>query len=94
MLKTNWWFGMTRDIGLLAVESGEVMWLRTLKLARGGKPALDEFQLMVTEKVEATVQLQCRLLTGKLGPSKQAAARGALDHVRRKVRANRSRLRG
>jgi hypothetical protein len=93
MQQTNWWLGMTRDLALLAVESGEVMVRRTLKLARADRAAWDEFQLMVTEKVEATVQLQCAVLTGKLGASGQGAARTALTHVRRKVRANRSRLR-
>jgi hypothetical protein len=93
MQQTNWWLGFTRDLALLAVESGEVMYRRTLKLARADRAAWDEFQLMVTEKIEATVQLQCRLLTGNLGSSKQGAAQAGLNHVRRKVRANRSRLR-
>jgi hypothetical protein len=86
----KWWLGMTRDVGLLAVEAGEVMARRGLRLARADRRAWDEFQLMVTEKVEATVQLQIRLLTGGLGSD---PARGALDHVRKKVRANRHRLR-
>ncbi|MFT4026756.1 MAG: hypothetical protein QM676_08145 [Novosphingobium sp.] len=93
MRKTNWWLAMTRDLALLAVESGEVMVRRSVKLARADRAAWDEFRLMVGEKVEATVQLQCRLLTGNLGPSPRSAARAALDHVRRKVRANRARLR-
>lgn len=93
MQQTNWWLGMTRDLALLAVESGEVMVRRSLKLARADRAAWDEFQLMVSEKVEATVQVQCGLLSGKLSASKQGAARAALNHVRRKVRANRSRLR-
>jgi hypothetical protein len=63
---------------------------RSLKLARADRRAWDEFQLMVTEKAQATVQLQVRLLTGGLGAD---PARGALDHVRKKVRANRRRLR-
>ena len=93
MQQTNWWLAMTRDLALLAVESGEVMIRRSLKLAHFDRAAWDEFQLMVTEKVEATAQLQCRLVTGKLGSSPQGAARAGLNHVRRKVRANRARLR-
>lgn len=93
MQQTNWWLGFGRDLALLAVESGEVMVRRSVKLAKVDSAAWDEFQLMVTEKVEATAQLQCRLMTGNLGSSPQGAARTTLNHVRRKVRANRARLR-
>ena len=93
-MRTNWWLALTRDLVLLGVESGEVMLRRVGKLARCDRAAWSEFQLMVGEKTEATLALQRRLVSGALGPSKQAAARAALDHVRRKVRANRARLRG
>lgn len=92
-MQISWWLGMTRDIALLGVESAEVMWRRGCKLLRLDSAAWAEFQLMVGEKVEATLELQCRMVTGDLGPTKQAAARAALNHVRRKVRANRARLR-
>jgi hypothetical protein len=92
-MQTMWWLELTRDTALLGVESAEVMWRRSLKLARCDRPAWSEFQLMVSEKVEATIELQHRLVTGKLGSDGGAAARAALDHVRRKVRANRKRLR-
>jgi hypothetical protein len=92
-MDVKWWLGMSRDLGLLAVEAGEVMARRSLKLARADRCAWDEFQLMVTEKAEAAIQLQVRLLTGQLGADPAVAARGALDHVRHKVRANRRRLR-
>lgn len=90
-MDVKWWLAMSRDMGFLAVESVEVMLRRSLKLARADKGAWDEFRLMVGEKAEATVQLQLQLLTGQLGHD---PARKALDHVRRKVRANRRRLRG
>jgi hypothetical protein len=86
----KWWLGMGRDLGLLAVESAEVMARRSVKLARADRRAWDEFQLMVGEKAEAAMQLQLGLLTGQLGPD---PARRTLDHVRGKVRANRRRLR-
>jgi hypothetical protein len=89
----NWWLEMTRDMALLGAEAAEVMARRTLVLARADRVAWTEFQLMVSEKVAATAELQSRLLTGKLGANKEAAARAALNHVRRKVRANRRRLR-
>jgi hypothetical protein len=66
---------------------------RSVTLAKADRAAWNEFQLMVTEKAEATVQLQCRLLTGTLGSWPRGAARAGLNHVRRKVRANRARLR-
>jgi hypothetical protein len=92
-MRLNRWLELTRDMALLGAECAEVMARRSLVLARGDAAAWTEFQLMVSEKVAATVQLQARLLTGKLGSSKEAAARAALSHVRRKVRANRQRLR-
>ncbi|MEO5586498.1 MAG: hypothetical protein ABIQ81_02270 [Novosphingobium sp.] len=89
----NWWLGMTRDVALLGAESAEVMARRTLVLARADRAAWVEFQVMVCEKVAATVELQSRFLSSAFGNDKEAAARSALDHVRRKVRANRRRLR-
>jgi hypothetical protein len=93
VMDMKWWLGLSRDLGLLAVESAEVMARRSLKLARADRRAWDELQLMVSEKAEATVQLQLGLLTGRFGRDPAVATRGALDHVRRKVRANRQRLR-
>lgn len=92
-MQMNWWLGMTRDVALLGVESAEVMWRRSCKLLRCDAAAWAEVQLMVGEKVEATLELQRRVLTGDLGPNAQVAARATLDHVRSKVRANRARLR-
>jgi hypothetical protein len=89
----NWWLDMTRDVALLGAESAEVMARRSLVLARADHAAWNEFQLMVSEKVVATIDLNSRLLTGTLGSTNEAAARSALSHVRRKVRANRRRLR-
>ena len=92
-MRMNWWLEMTRDVALLGAESAEVMARRTLVLARCDRNAWTEFHLMVSEKAEATFELQSRLLTGKLGSTTEGAARAALSHVRRKVRANRTRLR-
>lgn len=92
-MRKNRWLEMTRDVVLLGAEAAEVMARRSLVLARGDRAAWTEFQLMVGEKVAATFELQSRLLVGKLGATREAAARAALSHVRRKVRANRRRLR-
>ena len=92
-MRMNWWLEMTRDVALLGAESAEVMARRSLVLARCDRNAWTEFQLMVSEKAAATFELQSRLLTGNLGSSTEGVARAALNHVRRKVRANRRRLR-
>ena len=92
-MRLNWWLGLTRDVALLGVESAEVMARRLVVLARADRAAWTEFEAMVSEKAAATLALQVRLLTGRLGPSKRAALRAAVDHSRRKVRQNRSRLR-
>ena len=46
------WF----DLTMLTVESQQVICLRTIKLARGGKRAHKEARLMVAEKVAAALQ--------------------------------------
>lgn len=92
-MQTRWWLDMARDLTLLGLESAEVMWRRSWKLARCDSAAWTEFQMMVGEKVKATFELQRGLVTAPRGSSKQAAARATLNHVRRKVRENRARLR-
>lgn len=87
------WLSFSRDLALLGAESAEVMARRCLVLARCDRRAGAEFQRMVSEKLAAAAELQLRLVSGRLGSSPERAARAALDHVRRKVRANRARLR-
>ena len=79
MLQT--WF----DLTMLAMESQQVICLRTIKLARGGKRAHKEARLMVAEKVAATLQESGRLLMG-------ARSSSVMKRVRKKVRANARRL--
>ena len=79
MLQT--WF----DLTMLAMESQQVIFLRTIKLARGGKSAHKEARLMVAEKVAAALQESGRLLTG-------ARPSSVVKRVRKKVRANARRL--
>jgi hypothetical protein len=66
--------------------------LRALKIAAGGPAAHQEINRMVSEKVDAALELQARALTGALGLTPQVAAGRTLTHYRRKVRANRRRL--
>ena len=79
MLQT--WF----DLTMLAIESQQVIWLRSIKLARGSKRAQREAHLMVTEKVAAAFQESGRLLMG-------ARPSSVVTRVRKKVRANARRL--
>lgn len=79
MLQT--WF----DLTMLAIESQQVIWLRSIKLARGSKRAHREAHLMVTEKVAAAFQESGRLLMG-------ARPSSVVTRVRKKVRANARRL--
>jgi hypothetical protein len=78
-------------LALLGIESAEVMVRRCLVLGRCDRTAGQELARMTGEKFAAVAELQFRLLTGRLGPD---PARAVLVHVRRKVRANRRRLRG
>jgi hypothetical protein len=70
---------------MLASETQQVIWLRTMKLALGGAKAEREAKLMVNEKINSAQTETLKLLIG-----------GSLDtttkNIRRKVRANRKRL--
>ena len=49
---------------MLAIESQQVICLRTIKIAAGGKKAHREAHLMVTEKVAAGLEEAWRLMMG------------------------------
>ncbi|MBV9550133.1 MAG: hypothetical protein JO256_10730 [Alphaproteobacteria bacterium] len=70
---------------MLAAESQQVIALRVMKLAGGGRPAEAEFQRMTAEKLTAAAQAGLKLMTG-------GSADSILRDYRRKVRANRRRL--
>jgi hypothetical protein len=73
------------DLTMLAMESQQVICLRTIKLARGGKRAHKEAHLMVAEKVAAAFLESGRLWMG-------ARPSSVVKRVRTKVRANARRL--
>ena len=52
------------DLTMLAIESQQVICLRTIKMAAGGKKAHREAHLMVTEKVAAALHEGWRLMMG------------------------------
>ncbi len=66
--------------------------LRTMKIAAGGAAGESEARRMVSEKIEAGLDLQTMALTGGLGFTPESATNKTLAHYRRKVRANRRRL--
>jgi hypothetical protein len=74
-----------RHLLLLSTESHCVMMLRTIKLASGGAPALDESWRILAEKTAATAELPWRVLDAS------APLRLAVDY-RKRVRSNLRRL--
>lgn len=76
----------------LGAEANAVVMLRLARFAMAGPFAHKEAQLMVTEKINAAVELQMRLLTGTLGLSPLSSAKKTINHYQRKVSANRKRL--
>jgi hypothetical protein len=86
------WFGAGVDAWALGTEASTVMALRTARIAMGGSAALDEFQLMFTEKMAASLELHAAAMSGRLGTAPARATRRAIGLYRGKVRANRRRL--
>jgi hypothetical protein len=76
----------------LAADSVAVIGMRCARLARGGKPARDEFSLMISEKVDAHGRFARDLVTGRAGCTPRAVTGSALSFYGKKVRANRTRL--
>lgn len=56
----NPWFAAT----LLALEATDVMHLRMWRLAGGGRSALEEAQLMISEKLSAAVETLSSVMLG------------------------------
>lgn len=87
------WFKIAADTAALGLESAEVIGLRLADAAAGRSGAAAEAWRMGSEKVIAMAELQALFLMGSLGATPSAAAKGTLKHYRRKVAANRRRLR-
>ena len=93
MTAANPWLRLSLDALRLVTEANTVVALRMMKIAGGGASAAAEAQLMVSEKIQAALEVQGQLAVGAMtgavayvGPSK------AIALYRRKVRANRRRL--
>lgn len=78
----NPWFAAT----LLAFESADVMGVRLMKMACGGTAAIEEAQLMVSEKIAAAVEAWTSLMHGGTPTS-------LIERYREHVAANAMRLR-
>jgi hypothetical protein len=78
-------FGPFFSTVLLALESGNVIGLRMMKIMSGGSGSQDEANLMVTEKVQAMLEANASLLAG-------ATASSVVDRFREHVAANAKRL--
>jgi hypothetical protein len=78
-------FGPWFIVTLLALESSEVIGLRIAKLAGGGVDAQHEAHLMVSEKIDAVVEVGVRLLCG-------ATAVNVINRFREHVAANAERV--
>ena len=87
------WLRIATDAAALGFESFEVIGLRLAGAAAGRPGAAAEAWRMGAEKVLAIAELQALFLAGSLGGSPSGAAKGAAKHYRRKVAANRRRLR-
>jgi hypothetical protein len=90
--RANPWFGIGWDAWRLGMEASAVIGLRTLKIAQGGADGQAEAERMVSEKVQAGMDLQALALTGGLGVTPASASARTLAHYRRRVSANRRRL--
>jgi hypothetical protein len=70
---------------MLGIEANRVVGLRVMKLMLGGKSARREARLMVTEKIQAGLKANTRIMAG-------ASADEVLRIYRRRVAANAKRL--
>jgi hypothetical protein len=78
-------FGPFQSTVFLALESGNVIKLRMLKMMSGGSGSYDEANLMVTEKVHAMFEAGASLMAG-------GTASSIVDRYRQHVAANAKRL--
>ena len=79
------WVKLSSDAALLGFEAQQVVGLRLLRIAAGGKGSSFETERMVTEKIAAFGEAAATLLTG--GSTEEVIGR-----YRTHVRKNRKRL--
>ena len=86
------WMMAGFDFWRLGAEASSVMTMRMARIAAGGAAGNAEAELMLTEKVQAMIELQTKLVTGALGMTPLSGTQATLQHYRRKVAANNRRL--
>jgi hypothetical protein len=86
------WPMLASQAWMLGAEASWVIWLRCARMAQGGAAANSEARLMVTEKVQAQVELATALAAGSFGTDPGGIAASTMSHYSKAVRANRSRL--
>ena len=91
--ETTEWISLAAATAALGAESAGVIGLRLAQAATGDPKAADEACRMWSEKVMAFAELQTRFFAGTLGTSPSRVATATVSHYRRKVAANRRRLR-
>lgn len=86
------WVDIARGGCRLARDAASVVYLRSLHLAGGGKPAGREMALMVAEKCYGHAAFAKALANGQLGGSPKTIAAGTMAYYELWVRDNRRRL--
>jgi hypothetical protein len=89
----NAWFALYTQAARACWDAQAVIWLRSLRIAKGGAMAEAEASRMVTEKVAALAQAQLAATAATLkGGKKHRAAKKVLAVYATRVRRNRRRL--
>ncbi|MBZ9817607.1 hypothetical protein [Mesorhizobium sp. CA7] len=78
-------FNLWVDLSLSILEAQQVIWLRGMRIASGGKAAEREAKLMISEKIEAAGRSIMMLAVG-------APADKFVSYYGGKIRSNRKRL--
>jgi len=90
--KDKAWAELALDGCMLGFDMSMVIWLRSLRMMAGGRPATAELQRMMSEKVVAGLTLMPAVMAGGPAQSPEGVASRSLEHFRKPVRANRRRL--
>jgi len=92
MTYANKWLRLNFSMMQLGAEASGVMALRMMKLAGGGAAAAAEAELMLSEKVLATAEVQRKAWAAAFAGASHLTPQRTVALYRRKVRANRRRL--
>jgi hypothetical protein len=91
-MRRNAWLFAGYDLWVLGMEAAAVMTMRGMKVAAGGAAAEAEMLRMITEKMQAGLELQALAMRGGLGQTMPDVVSRTTKHYRSRVRANHRRL--